>query len=123
MVIGVGVDIVNISRFKKALERWGERFAQKVFTSGEVSSSLSKGRPEEFLAGRFAAKEAFIKALGGRSGLSLKDIEVCGERNGRPVLRFNSSKLISRFGVLNAHLSITHDGDYALAYCLLEGLR
>lgn len=123
MVIGIGVDIVNISRFKRVLGQWDKRFTQKVFTSFEVSCSMDKGRREEFLAGRFAAKEAFIKALGGRCGLLWKDIEVYSHRSGRPLLRFDSSKLTPRFDVLKTHLSIAHDGNYAVAYCLLEGLR
>ncbi len=121
MILGVGIDIVNIQRFKRAIERWGDRFLNRIFTDGELGYYSDRERMGEFLAGRFAAKEAFIKAIGGRYGLSLSDIEILRASDGRPILRFDSSRLDVKFGGIRAYTSIAHDGDHAIASCIIEG--
>ncbi len=108
----VGVDLVSISRFERALSRWGDKLLSRLFTPEELAD-----RRAEHLAGLFAAKEAFLKALGrGLSGLSWHDVVVLKDRGGAPVLR-----LSERVGFKGrVALSISHDGDYAVAVCVLE---
>ncbi len=120
MIKGVGVDIVNIPRFNKVIRRWGERFMERVFTFDEIAYSSARSRPEETLAGRFAAKEAFIKALGGSHGLSWRDIETGSRGNGIPCFKLDILRFKQLSQPFKAHLSISHDGDYAIAYCVLE---
>ncbi|MFQ5901504.1 MAG: holo-ACP synthase, partial [Thermodesulfobacteriota bacterium] len=82
MIYGIGVDIVRISKFKKALDRWGEKFINRIFTHEEILYCQVKRCPEEYFAVRFAAKEAVFKAMG--EGLSWGDIEVRRRRTGKP---------------------------------------
>lgn len=112
MIRGTGIDIVDVERFAEVVKRRGRRFLERVFTSSELDYCLSKRRPNEHLAARFAAKESFIKATG--LFVSLKDIEVTRMANGGPV--------ISAPGIegLRVHLSMSHDGKYAVAQTLVE---
>lgn len=118
-ILGIGMDIVDIKRFKDLIERWGERFLERLFTTRELKDTARRKGFERSLAGTFAAKEAFIKALGGRWGLSWRDMEVVRDRRGRPILNFDTSKM--PFQVGKVHLSISHDGEYVLASCIVEG--
>ena len=113
MVYGVGVDIVNIPRFRKALERWGERFLERIFTERELGYCFSKKVPERHLAVRFAAKEAVLKAL--RHSLRFRDIEVLNHKNGRPCLRVEGLDDTYRI-----NLSLSHDGEYGIAQVVVE---
>ncbi|MCS7233718.1 MAG: holo-ACP synthase [Synergistetes bacterium] len=112
----MGVDIVRISRFKKL----NRRVLERIFTSRERDMFL-EGRLES-IAVNFAAKEAFIKAFG--KLLSWKDIEVLREENGKPcmVLSGRTKALVEEKGLKHIHLSLSHDGDYALAFLILEGV-
>jgi len=110
--VRVGVDIVHIPRFERAIERWGERLLRRLFVEEELAD-----RRVEHLAGVFAAKEAFLKALGrGLSGLSWHDIRVFDDQGGAP--RLWASERVGFKG--QAALSISHEGEYAIAVCLLE---
>ena len=117
MIRGIGIDIVDIRRFKRALDRWGSSFTNRLFTEDELSYSLKKIRPEVHLAARFAAKEAFFKAFGLKVGIKrYKDVSVVREPDGAPYLKvtgLDSSNIV--------HLSITHDGDYSVAEVIVEG--
>ncbi len=117
-LLGIGTDVVDVRRFDRTLERWGERFLRRIFTEKELKGLMGSRRERESLAGAFAAKESFIKALGGRWCLSWRDIEVLKDRRGRPTLTFNPSKV--PFPVGSVHVSISHDGGYALATCVVE---
>lgn len=114
MNVKVGCDLVRIRRFKESMERGGEEFLNKVFTRAELAST---SKPES-LAGIFAAKEAVIKALGGALKLKAGDwkkIEIIKKTNGRPevkLLEFNR-KILSR------DISISHDGEYAMAVTII----
>ncbi len=116
MIIGIGIDIVDIKRFKGAIERWGESFTHRLFTEDELEYCLKKKRPEEHLAARFAAKEAFFKAIGIREGIRrFRDITVMRTDDGAPVLKvpaLSSSTLL--------HLSISHDGASCVAQVVAE---
>jgi len=124
MIYGIGIDLVKVIRVKEALERWGERFHNKVFTPGEVRYCMQKKNPSPNFAARFAAKEAFVKALGIgiRRGVHWKDIEVQRGPLGRPVLKLNGRavEICQKERIEGLFLSLTHDGDYSGAIVVLE---
>ncbi|HAP67114.1 MAG TPA: ACP synthase [Nitrospinae bacterium] len=120
MIAGVGVDIVKIGRIKTAVDRWGEKFMDRVFTEDEKNYSLSKYNPYPHLAARFAYKEALAKALGTGFGMGIKwkDIELIRNENGKPEAKLNGTvkELADRKNIKNVMVSISHDTDYAIAY-------
>jgi holo-[acyl-carrier protein] synthase len=113
MIYGIGVDIVNIGRFKRAVERWGERLQRRLFTDGELSYCLAKSHPERHLAVRFAAKEALFKALGG--SLPFKNVEVTREASGRPTL--NVAGLQDEYRI---NVSMSHEREFCVAHVVVE---
>jgi|ERR1700722_9706305 holo-[acyl-carrier protein] synthase len=124
MIVGSGIDMVEIPRIQESLDRYGKRFLNRVFTASEQAYCLRKRNAAESLAARFAAKEAGAKALGtGISrGVSWLEIEVVREPGGRPNIRFHgrAAEFASRLGVARAALSITHTSDLSMASVLLE---
>ena len=125
MIIGVGTDIVSISRIEEALKRFGERFINKVFTDEEAKVCKNKNDRSSFLASRFAAKEAVLKAFGTgiSNGIGFKDVEVVREQGKRPgiILHGKGKETAGSLGVKNIHLSISHDASLALAFVVVEG--
>lgn len=124
MVIGIGIDLVEVERLRLSLERFGDRFLARVFTTQEQRSCADRRHPAEGLAARFAAKEAGAKALGtglGR-GIGWHDLEVVREEDHAPELRLggNARLRAEALGVDRIHLSLTHSGAYATAIVLLE---
>ena len=124
MILGSGIDLVEIGRIQQSLERYGQRFLNRVYTSAEQAYCLRKRKAAESLAARFAAKEAAAKALGtGISrGVNWLEIEVTREPGGRPTLRFHgrAAEIAARLGVVHAALSITHTSDLSMANVILE---
>jgi holo-[acyl-carrier protein] synthase len=125
MIIGIGVDIVEIDRVEEVLSRRGERFRARVFTPAEVSYCESLGSPWASYAARFAAKEAMMKALGTgwTGGIAFREIEVVRTDGGVPSIRLYATAL-SRFeaiGATRVHLSLSHSKAFAIAQVLLEG--
>ncbi|MCF7889652.1 holo-ACP synthase [Candidatus Bipolaricaulota bacterium] len=114
---GVGIDIVKVPRIRRLVDRWGRKFLDRVFTGPELDYCLSGRRQHEHLAGRFAAKEAVIKAVGEK--IPWKSIKVESEPNGRPVVLIESDEKIV-VSQEDLHISITHLKDYALAIAVLE---
>jgi holo-[acyl-carrier protein] synthase len=120
---GIGVDLVQIPRMRRVIERWQDRFLTRVFTERELAYCRSRKDPVPHLAARFAAKEAGLKALG--TGLSLgaswRELEVRRERGQAPtlVLSGRSRELGEARGGRRILLSLTHEGDYALAQAML----
>lgn len=125
VVAGIGVDLVHVPRIRRAIERWQERFLERVFTAEEVAYARRRRDPAEHLAARFAAKEATLKALG--TGLSLgvrwREVEVRRVRGEPPrlVLSGRTAALGAARGVRAFHVSLAHDGEYAIAQVLAEG--
>jgi holo-[acyl-carrier protein] synthase len=123
-IFGVGIDLVRVDRIGASLERWGARFEERVFTAGEIAACAGRKNRAACLAMRFAAKEAFVKALGTgmRPPLRWSDIEVCNNRLGRPeiVLSGSASDFCHSLGVRTWHLSLTDDGAYSAAVVVLE---
>ena len=120
--IETGIDIIETSRIRSALDRWGARFENRVFTEGERAYCKARGRPYLSYAGRFAAKEAAMKALGtGWNGVHWKEIEVIRPPGQRPTLHFNGRAQV-RFEAMRgigARLSISHTEEHAIAQVLL----
>ena len=125
MIIGIGIDIVAIHRIKTADERWGRRFLERIFTEDELRYCFDHKFPHTHLAGRFASKEAAMKAFGtGLSrGITWKDVEVVKGTEGKPeiVLHGKLRELADANLVKRAHISIAHDGGNAIAQVVLEG--
>jgi len=124
MIFGIGADVVEISRIDSLLNRWGDRFLRRVFTKREIQYCLSRKTPPPHLAVRFAAKEAFLKALGvGYSeGVRWKDIEVIRNSSGRPRIQLHNHTraLCRRHGINGVHLSMSHNGAYGFVQVILE---
>ncbi|NRQ49749.1 holo-ACP synthase [Aeromicrobium stalagmiti] len=114
-ILGIGVDVVDLARFAATLERT-PTLRNRLFTPGEIDLPL------ESLAGRFAAKEAFVKALRAPAGMSWQDIEVVNDPQGAPGLRLQGAALdrATELGVTTAHLSISHDTTVATAFVVAE---
>ena len=119
-MLATGVDIIEISRVRRVLERYGQRFLDRVFTPEEIE--YCRGRAPN-LAARFAAKEATMKALGtGVRGVGWKDIEVVRAESGAPGIKLSgrAERRAGRFGVQETALSISHSQEYAVAFVLIE---
>ena len=127
MIIGTGIDLVQIERIEQAMEKWGGAFERRVFTEAELEYCMKQKRPAEHLAARFGAKEAVMKAFGtGLSGgVSWKDAQVVRGSGGRPevVLSGRLKELAGEMGVSAAHVSFSHDGGFAVAQVILTGER
>jgi len=125
MIVGIGVDIVEVGRIERALGLYGERFIRRVFTPQEAAYCRQAARPPERFATRFAAKEAALKALGTgwRKGLRLLDVQVSNDPLGAPSIVFADGTLArSRdLGVTHIHVSLSHQREYAIAQVILEG--
>jgi holo-[acyl-carrier protein] synthase len=125
LVLGIGIDIVEIARVRRLMERWQDRFLKRVFTEEELGYALRRHDPAEHLAARFAAKEATLKALG--TGLSMgvrwREMEVRRARGQRPTLVVSgqTARLGEARGIRRFHVSLTHDAGLAVAQVLAEG--
>ena len=124
MIVGTGIDMVEVSRIARAIERFGERFLARIFTADEIRYCDAKRNRVERYAARFAAKEAAMKAIGTglRRGVSWQDFEVSREPGGRPTLVISgkAAEFATALGMRRAALSITHTADQALAQVILE---
>jgi len=127
MIYGTGIDVVEIDRIEKELARYGDRFCETLFTKDEIAyckrGSNRKAQSQCF-AGRFAAKEAFFKAIGTglRNGLQWKDIEILNDTLGKPkiLLREKAQELVKKEKISNIQLSISHNHSCAVAAVILE---
>jgi holo-[acyl-carrier protein] synthase len=125
MIFGIGVDLVKIPRIAAALERFGDRFKNRIYTSQEISFCEARGNPENNYALRFAAKEAFSKALGvglRRNGIRWREVEVVSAPTGRPELHINghAAQLCEELGIRGMFVSLTDEGELGVAVVVLE---
>ena len=124
MIVGTGTDLAEVPRIAQSVERFGERFLNRVYTPGECAYALSKANFAERLAARFAAKEAGMKAIGtGWShGVRWQDFEVINQPSGKPTLLFHgiARQIANQLGASRVHLSLTHTKEMALAVVILE---
>lgn len=123
MIFGIGTDIVRVARMEKSLARHGERLARRILSEEELAEFGTAARPAQFLAKRFAAKEAAAKALGYgfRDGLSLRHIGVGHDPRGKPLLRFEgrARELVSELGIGEGFLTLADEAEYAVAFVTL----
>lgn len=127
MVLATGIDVVEVRRIRRAIERWGDRFLRRVFTTEEVRYCLRKRRPEMSFAARFAAKEAILKALGLglRAGVRWTDVEIVNLKSGEPVVN-PGRPMLDLMGGKKVLISLSHTRELAAAVALLvkeEGER
>ena len=126
MILGMGTDLAEIGRLKRSIDRFGDRFLERVYTPGEIAYCMTKKGFAESFAARFAAKEAGAKALGtGISyGVSWKEFEVTRALSGKPslVLHGRAAALAAEMGVGNISLSLTHTRDLAMAVVVMESI-
>jgi len=124
MIVGTGIDIAEVPRIGQAIERFGERFLQRIFTAGEIRYCDSKANRVERYAARFAAKEAAMKALGTgwNHGVRWRDCEVVRAPGGRPTMTFHgkAGEFAARLGVRNIAVSLSHTVEQAIAQVILE---
>jgi holo-[acyl-carrier protein] synthase len=124
LIIGLGVDIAEVPRIQAAIEGRGQRFLDRVFTPNEIAYCERFKNKFERYAGRFAAKEAAMKALGTgwRRGIRWVDLEVVREQSGRPTIALagEAAKIAAQLGVKRISLSITHTESEALAQVIFE---
>ncbi len=124
MIVGTGIDIAEVPRIRQSIERFGDRFLQRIYTPGEILYCDSKANRAERYAARFAAKEAAMKALGTgwNHGVRWRDCEVVRQPGGRPSIVFHgkAAEFAARLGVKNAALSLTHTAEQAMAQVILE---
>lgn len=122
-IFGIGTDIVRVARMEHNLTCYGEKFARRILTEGELEDFFRSERPAHFLARRFAAKEAAVKALGTGfgHGITPRQIGVGHEDSGKPVLRYygKALALMKKMGVSGGHISIADEEDHAVAFVTL----
>jgi holo-[acyl-carrier protein] synthase len=116
---GIGIDLIEIDRVKKSLDRHGNHFLNRLFSIKEQDYCLKFKDPSPHLAGRFAAKEAIVKALGVGFGAKIRwsDIEILNDTEGKPIVSF-SSHIIDQFGHPKVMISISHSENYATAVAI-----
>ncbi len=124
MILGIGMDLVEVERIRDAHDRFGERFLERLFLPDEIAYCLAFGEPAQHLAVRFAAKEAVSKALGTGIGsrLGWHDIEVRGAASGQPCVALHGAgaHLIEAIGGSLVHLTLTHTAAHAAAFVVIE---
>ena len=124
MIVGTGIDIAEVERVAASIERFGKRFLDRVFTPQEILYCESKANKAERYAGRFAAKEAGMKAIGTgwNRGVRWQDVEITRLPGGRPTLTFHgkAAEFCRQLGAIRVQLSITHTQQMAMAQVILE---
>ena len=124
-IIGIGLDLVRIERVRAATERWKDRFLQRVFTETEQRYCFERSSPYASLAARFAVKEAVLKALGTgwSQGIRWVDIEIRNDSSGRPSANVagRTEQLLRQRGATSIHISLSHDGEYAIGEAVVMG--
>jgi holo-[acyl-carrier protein] synthase len=124
MIYGIGVDVVEVPRVVRLLGRYGERFARRTLAPAEWEGFRASGQPATYLAGRYAAKEAFAKAVGTglRSPVSLTRIGITNDALGKPQLQLDADleRLLADRGIGARHVTVSHERSVACAFVVLE---
>jgi len=125
MILGTGVDLAEVPRIRASMERFGQRFIERIYTPGEIAYVERKANRPERYAARFAAKEAGMKAIGTgwKRGVTWRDFEVANLPSGKPTLRLHgvAAEIAAALGVRNISLSLTHTAELGMAHVILEG--
>jgi holo-[acyl-carrier protein] synthase len=123
-IVGTGIDIVEVLRIAQMIEKHGELFITRVYTDHEIEYCSGRKAATQHYAGRWAAKEAVLKALGTgwRRGISWRDIEVRNDQSGAPTvhLRSGARDVMARAGIRKLHVSISHCRNFAVAHVVAE---
>src|ERR1017187_8652224 len=124
MIVGTGIDIAEVPRIRQSIERFGDRFLQRIYTAGEILYCDSKANRVQRYAARFAAKEAGMKAIGTgwNHGVTWRDVEVCRQPGGRPTIAFHgkAAEFAAKLGAVHVALSLSHTKEFAIAQVILE---
>ncbi len=124
MIFATGIDIIEIDRIKRSLQKYSDRFEQRVFTQKEIGYCHSQADPAKHFAARFSVKEAVLKCFGTglTGGILWKDIEVDKQKSGQPVLNLygKGKELFDQLKLKSIHISITHEKNYAVAHAIAE---
>lgn len=124
MILGIGIDIQDISEFRRTLDRSGEPYMKRIYTQQEIDHCKSQVAPHESFAVRFAAKEASLKALGlaGETGVSWRDFEIISEPSGRPKMQLSgkAAERARQIGLQQLLVSLSHSGVTAAAVVIAE---
>jgi holo-[acyl-carrier protein] synthase len=125
MIVGTGVDLAEVERIRAAIARYGRKFINRIYTASEIEYVERKANRYERYAGRFAAKEAGMKAIGTgwRRGVRWQDFEVANLPSGRPTLKLHgvAAAIAGQIGVKSISLSLTHTAELGMAFVILEG--
>jgi holo-[acyl-carrier protein] synthase len=125
MILGTGIDLIEVARIASSYERFGERFVRRVLVADEIAYCRTHNNPAPFLAARFAAKEAISKAFGTGIGAQLgwQNMEIRRKESGEPyvVLHGKGADLFAARGAKKIHISLTHTENYAAATAIMEG--
>lgn len=123
-IVGIGTDIVEIKRIEKSFSKFGERFAHRILSEAEMASKSFQYQPVHYLAKRFAAKEAIMKALGTglARGIRFDDFSVLNDDQGKPVvlIQGKAKELMEQMGIKNLHISISDEKKQAIAFAIAE---
>jgi len=114
MIIGTGIDIIEISRIEKAIKKWGDGFLNHVFCDEEIEYARQNKFPMQHFAARFAAKEAVFKAIGDDPNINWKDIKILNDKHGRPTVIYNNKKFKNKIVI-----SLSHSKKYAVANAII----
>ena len=125
MIVGTGVDLAEVDRIRRSIERYGARFIERIYTPREIAYVERKANRYERYAARFAAKEAGMKAIGTgwKHGVRWQDLEVANLPSGKPTLVLHgvAAMVAEKLGVKNVALSLTHTAALGMAHVILEG--
>ncbi len=114
MIVGTGIDIIEIDRLKRAMERWGDDFLKHIFNEEEISYAKGRKFPAQHYAARFAAKEAIYKAFGDNKTLGWKDMTILNDENGKPYCRLKDENFKDKIII-----SMSHSKNYAIANAII----
>ena len=124
MIIGIGIDLVEVDRVENSVKKFGDRFLRRVFTDHEIDYCQSKINSFQYFSVRFAAKEALLKAIGTglRGGISWQEIEIVHDKLGKPSLlcQGRCGEVLHQLGAEKPILSLSHTGNYGIAVVILE---
>jgi len=124
VIVGLGIDLAEVDRIRKAIERHGRRFTDRIYTVAEIAYVERKANRYERYAARFAAKEAAMKAIGTgwNHGVTWRDVEICRQPGRRPTIAFHgkAAEFAAKLGAVHIALSLSHTREYAIAQVILE---
>ena len=124
MIFGIGIDLVEVDRLKKSIEKFGDRFINRLFTENEIKYCQTKLNSFQHFAVRFAAKEAFLKAIGTglRAGMTWHQIEIINDEQGKPSILTHDEcyKILQKLDIKKTELSLSHTNQHGIAVVILE---